>query len=242
MDSIIDNCATMFNDTNYTDNNIDNKIEEIGDLHLSTSIDTPMTADAFDKTDDEKIDIIASHFTHIMETLGLDLADDSLSGTPRRVAKMFVKERFRGLNPASYPSISLFENTYQYNKMLVEKNITVKTTCEHHFLPITGRAHVAYISSGKVIGLSKINRIVDHFARRPQVQERMTCQVLEALKEALGTDDVIVLIEAKHHCVSSRGIQDDHSSTVTIEYSGKFINHSRRNEFLEYVKQGLGGE
>lgn len=231
----------MFNDNNISGAAADKTIDEIGDLHLGTSIDTPMRADAFDKTDEEKIDIISDHFRHIMETLGLDLTDDSLNGTPRRVAKMFVKERFRGLNEANYPNISLFENTYQYNKMLVEKNITVKTTCEHHFLPITGRAHVGYISSGKVIGLSKINRIVDHYARRPQVQERMTRQILEDLKAALDTDDVIIIVEAKHHCVSSRGIQDDHSSTVTIEYSGKFINHSRRNEFIEYVKQDLGG-
>lgn len=231
----------MFNDNNISGAAADKTIDEIGDLHLGTSVDTPMRADAFDKTDEEKIDIISDHFRHIMETLGLDLTDDSLNGTPRRVAKMFVKERFRGLNEANYPNISLFENTYQYNKMLVEKNITVKTTCEHHFLPITGRAHVGYISSGKVIGLSKINRIVDHYARRPQVQERMTRQILEDLKAALDTDDVIIIVEAKHHCVSSRGIQDDHSSTVTIEYSGKFINHSRRNEFIEYVKQDLGG-
>jgi GTP cyclohydrolase I len=231
----------MFNDNNIAGAAADKSIDEIGDLHLGTSIDTPMRADAFDKSDEEKIEIISDHFRQIMETLGLDLTDDSLSGTPRRVAKMFVKERFRGLNEENYPSISLFENTYQYNKMLVEKNITVKTTCEHHFLPITGRAHVGYISSGKVIGLSKINRIVDHYARRPQVQERMTRQVLEDLKAALDTEDVIIIVEAKHHCVSSRGIQDDHSSTVTIEYSGKFINHSRRNEFIEYVKQDLGG-
>jgi GTP cyclohydrolase I len=231
----------MFNDNNIAGAAADKSIDEIGDLHLGTSIDTPMRADAFDKSDEEKIEIISDHFRQIMETLGLDLTDDSLSGTPRRVAKMFVKERFRGLNEENYPSISLFENTYQYNKMLVEKNITVKTTCEHHFLPITGRAHVGYISSGKVIGLSKINRIVDHYARRPQVQERMTRQVLEDLKASLDTEDVIIIVEAKHHCVSSRGIQDDHSSTVTIEYSGKFINHSRRNEFIEYVKQDLGG-
>lgn len=231
----------MFNDNNLSKAQLDQKIEEIGDLHLATSVDTPMRPDAFDKTDEEKIAKISNHFRQIMETLGLDLSDDSLSGTPRRVAKMFVKERFRGLDSRNYPNISLFDNTYQYNKMLVEKNITVKTTCEHHFLPITGRAHVGYISSGKVIGLSKINRIVDHYGRRPQVQERMTRQILEDLKAALDTEDVVVIIEAKHHCVSSRGIQDDHSSTVTIEYSGKFINHSRRNEFIEYVKHDLAG-
>jgi GTP cyclohydrolase I len=230
----------MFNDNNHADVLLSDHIDEIGDLHLATNIDTPLRPDAFDKSDDEKIAIIADHFKVIMETLGLDLTDDSLSGTPRRVAKMFVTEKFRGLNDNNKPRISLFENSYQYNKMLIEKNITVKTTCEHHFLPITGRAHVAYISSGKVIGLSKINRIVDHYARRPQVQERMTKQILEALKEALETDNVIIAIEAKHHCVSSRGIQDDHSSTVTIEYDGDFINANVRNEFLEYVKNDLG--
>jgi GTP cyclohydrolase I len=229
----------MFNDNNHSTVAFDNKIDEIGDLHLSTSVDTPMRPDAFEKSNEEKIDIISSHFEKIMETLGLDLSDDSLSGTPRRVAKMYVSEIFKGLDDRNKPKISVFDNVYQYNKMLVEKNITVKSTCEHHFLPITGKAHVAYISSGKVIGLSKINRIVDHYARRPQVQERMTRQILEALKEALDTEDIIVLIEAKHLCVSARGIEDESSSTVTLEYGGQFNNQSRRNEFIEYVKQDL---
>lgn len=229
----------MFNDNNHSTVAFDNKIDEIGDLHLSTSVDTPMRPDAFEKSNEEKIDIISAHFEKIMETLGLDLSDDSLSGTPRRVAKMYVSEIFKGLDDRNKPKISVFDNVYQYNKMLVEKNITVKSTCEHHFLPITGKAHVAYISSGKVIGLSKINRIVDHYARRPQVQERMTRQILEALKEALDTEDIIVLIEAKHLCVSARGIEDESSSTVTLEYGGQFNNQSRRNEFIEYVKQDL---
>lgn len=214
-------------------------IDEIGEQHFMTSIDTPMRTDAFDRSDNEKIDIIAEHFEKIMETLGLDLADDSLSGTPRRVAKMFVNEKFKGLNKMNRPSISLFDNVYQYDKMLIEKNIKVESTCEHHFLPITGMAHIAYISSGKVIGLSKLNRIVDYYSRRPQVQERLTRQIAEALKDALDTKDVIVAMEAKHHCVSSRGIEDPHSTTVTLEYSGKFKEQSLRNEFMDYVRNKM---
>jgi GTP cyclohydrolase I len=213
--------------------------DQIGDMHYSESLDTPMKADAFALSNEEKIKIIETHFAHIMDTLGLDLTDDSLKGTPKRVAKMFVQEKFRGLDEANMPSISLFQNKYQYNKMLVEKNINVQSTCEHHFLPIVGKAHVGYISSGKVIGLSKINRIVDHFARRPQVQERMTKQILSALMEALDTEDVIVVIEAAHMCVSSRGIEDHDSSTITIEYSGEFINQHKRNEFMDMVKSNL---
>ncbi len=213
--------------------------DEIGSEHVMTSIETPMRDDAFDLSDNEKIDVIAEHFKVIMETIGLDLNDDSLAGTPKRVAKMFIKEKFKGLNKMNKPSISLFDNVYQYSKMLIEKNIKVESTCEHHFLPITGMAHVAYISTGKVIGLSKINRIVDFYARRPQVQERLTRQIVEALKEALDTKDVIVAMEAKHHCVSSRGIEDPHSTTVTLEYSGEFENQGRRNEFMDYVRNKM---
>jgi len=222
-----------------TQTKVFNNIDEIGEQHIMTSIETPMRADAFDKCDNEKIDIIARHFEKIMETIGLDLSDDSLSGTPRRVAKMFVKEKFKGLNKMNKPAISLFDNTYQYSKMLIEKNIKVESTCEHHFLPITGMAHVAYISTGKVIGLSKINRIVDYYSRRPQVQERLTRQIVESLKEALDTKDVIVAMEAKHHCVSSRGIEDPHSTTVTLEYSGKFEEQGLRNEFMDYVRNRM---
>jgi len=213
-----------------------NVSDSIGDNHVSTSLNTPLKKDAFELSDDQKIDIISEHFEQIMETLGLDLTDDSLKGTPKRVAKMFTKEIFKGLNPANKPSISLFENKYQYNKMLIEKNITVKSTCEHHFLPVIGKAHVGYISSGKVIGLSKINRLVDYYSRRPQVQERLTRQILEGLKEALYTNDVIVIVDAKHFCVSCRGIQDDASSTITVEYDGAFINQQRRNEFMDFIK------
>jgi GTP cyclohydrolase IA len=210
--------------------------EEVGDEHLSTSIDTPMKADAFDISDDEKIKRITEHFTQIMETLGLDLTDDSLKGTPQRVAKMYVKEIFSGLNPANKPKIALFENKYQYNQMLVEKDITFYSNCEHHFVPIFGKAHVAYISNGQVIGLSKLNRIVQYFAKRPQVQERLTVQIAKELQKILNTEDVAVLIDAKHLCVSSRGVQDINSATVTSYYGGKFENELTRQEFLKYLE------
>ncbi len=209
--------------------------DEIGDEHILTSIETPLRQDAFDLTDKEKIQIIQTHFAEIMKTLGLDLTDDSLKGTPQRVAKMYVEEIFSGLNPANFPDIKLFDNKYQYNEMLVEKDITFYSNCEHHFVPIIGKAHVSYISSGKVIGLSKINRIVQHFAKRPQVQERLTVQILNSLKEILKTEDVAVVIDAVHLCVSSRGIKDDSSKTVTAQYSGKFLEESTKSEFLKYI-------
>lgn len=210
-------------------------IDEMGDNHISTSIDTPMKEDAFVLTDNEKIQKIEHHFREIMETLGLDLKDDSLRGTPRRVAKMYVKEIFSGLNPANMPAIALFDNKYKYNEMLVEKNISFYSNCEHHFVPIMGKAHIAYISNGKVIGLSKLNRIVEYFAKRPQVQERMTVQIAGKLKEILGTEDIAVVIDAKHLCVSSRGVEDDSSSTVTAYYGGKFQQQATKDEFLRYV-------
>jgi GTP cyclohydrolase IA len=210
--------------------------EEIGDEHIGTSIDTPMKDNAFDMNDEEKIKQIAHHFTQIMETLGLDLTDDSLKGTPQRVAKMYVKEIFSGLNPANKPKIALFENKYQYNQMLVEKDITFYSNCEHHFVPIFGKAHVAYISSGQVIGLSKLNRIVQYFAKRPQVQERLTVQIAKELQKVLQTEDVAVLIDAKHLCVSSRGVQDINSATVTSFYGGAFANETTKQEFLKYIE------
>lgn len=210
--------------------------EEMGDQHLSTSIDTPMREDAFDRSDDEKVELIEERFREIMEILGLDLTDDSLKGTPYRVAKMYVKEIFSGLNPANRPKIALFDNKYRYSQMLVEKNILLQSTCEHHFLPIYGIAHVAYISSGKVIGLSKINRLVQYYAKRPQVQERLSTQILEELKTTLQTDDIAVYIDAKHMCVSTRGIKDVSSSTVTTAYAGKFLEESYRREFLEAIR------
>jgi GTP cyclohydrolase I len=214
---------------------IDILIDEIGDEHVSTSVETPLRADAFDLTDEEKIHKIAQHFGQIMDILGLDRSDDSLSGTPKRVAKMYVKEIFSGLNPENFPDIKLFENKYQYNQMLVEKNILFYSNCEHHFVPIIGKAHVAYISSGKVIGLSKINRVVQHFAKRPQVQERLTMQITNALKKVLETEDVAVIIDATHLCVSSRGVKDVNSSTVTAHFCGKFEEEHTKNEFLKYL-------
>lgn len=211
-------------------------IDEIGDNHVGTSAETPMREDAFVLSDDEKVDRIQESVKEILLTLGMDLTDDSLSGTPKRVAKAFVKELFAGLNPENKPGLSTFENKYKYGEMLVEKNIVLYSTCEHHLLPIVGRAHVAYISKGRVIGLSKMNRIVDHFAKRPQVQERLTMQVVQALQEALGTDDVACVIDAKHLCVNSRGIKDIESSTVTAEYGGIFKNKETKQEFLDYIK------
>lgn len=210
-------------------------IEEIGDEHVATSLETPMKPDAHSISDKEKIAKIAEHFAEIMDTLGLDLQDDSLRGTPLRVAKMYVEEVFSGLNPKNKPKVKLFENKYGYNEMLVEKDIKVHSFCEHHFVPIIGVAHVAYINSGKVVGLSKLNRIVEYFGKRPQVQERMTMQIANELKEALGTEDVAVIIDAKHMCVSLRGVEDTSSSTITASYSGAFQNDETKKEFLQYI-------
>jgi GTP cyclohydrolase I len=215
---------------------INEKFELLGDAHQMTSADTPLRPDAFVKSDDEKIEAIQGYFHKIMEELGLDLNDDSLSGTPYRVAKMYVKEMFAGLNPKNKPKLSVFDNKYHYNKMLVESEITFNSACEHHFLPIVGKAHVGYISSGKVIGLSKINRIVDFYARRPQVQERMSIQIFKELKEALQTDNVIVVVEAEHMCVSSRGVNDKSSKTTTIEYGGVFEDIYLRSDFFKLIK------
>jgi GTP cyclohydrolase I len=211
-------------------------IEEMGDEHKASSVDTPLRSDAFDKTDDEKIAAIEPHFRAIMEILGMDLRDDSLRGTPLRVAKMYVKELFQGLNPANMPNMTLFENKFQYNEMLVEKNINFYTNCEHHFVPFFGKAHVAYISSGKVIGLSKLNRLVEYFSKRPQVQERLTMQIGKALQTVLQTQDVAVMMDAKHLCVSSRGVKDDSSNTITSFFGGKFQEENTKLEFLKYIE------
>lgn len=197
---------------------------------------TPMRPDAFEMSDEDKIEAIEKDFRHIMHTLGLDLTDDSLRATPHRVAKMYVKEIFSGLDPQKKPRMSSFENKYRYGQMLVEKNITLYSTCEHHFLPIVGKAHVAYISHGSVIGLSKLNRIVDYYARRPQVQERLTMQIVRELQRALGTEDVACIIDAKHLCVNSRGIRDVASATVTAEYGGAFRDEAVRREFLRFIE------
>ena len=209
--------------------------EDIGDNHFWTSIETPMNDSAFEQTAEEKKAKIAHHFREIMDTLGLDLKDDSLKGTPDRVAKMYVEEIFSGLDPMNKPKIALFENKYQYGEMLVEKNITLFSNCEHHFVPIIGKAHIAYISKGKVIGLSKLNRIAQYFAKRPQVQERLTIQIGKELEKVLGTKDVAVIIDAEHLCVSSRGVKDVNSATVTSYYGGKFENQETKKEFLAYL-------
>lgn len=210
-------------------------IDEIGNNHICTSIDTPMKINAFDITDAEKIKAIEKHFESIMNIIGLDLTDDSLKGTPHRVAKMYIKEIFQGLNPANKPSMALFDNKFKYNEMLVEKNISFYSTCEHHFVPIIGKAHLAYISSGKVIGLSKLNRLVEYYAKRPQVQERLTTQIAIELQKVLATEDIAVVIDAKHLCVASRGVEDDTSSTITAFYGGAFKTEEKKNEFLKYL-------
>lgn len=214
---------------------LDDQVEEKGDQHHFASLETPMREDAFRLDDELKIELIGEHFKSIMEILGLDLNDDSLKGTPARVAKMYVKEVFSGLNPVNKPAVTLFDNKYRYNQMLVEKDITVFSNCEHHFVPIFGRAHVAYISSGKVIGLSKLNRIVQYFSKRPQVQERLTVQIANELRQVLDTEDIAVLIDARHMCVCMRGVEDHASTTITSYYGGKFQKEETRGEFLRYL-------
>lgn len=220
-----------------TDQNLNGfSFEEVGDDHLFTGLETPMKKDAFKISDHKKKEKIASLFKEIMDVMGLDLTDDSLQGTPERVAKMYIDEIFSGLNPANKQKVALFDNKYKYNQMLVEKNITFYSNCEHHFVPIIGKAHVAYISSGKVIGLSKLNRIVQYYAKRPQVQERLTNQIAEELKAVLKTEDVAVIIDAKHLCVSSRGVKDDTSSTVTSYFGGKFNSQEKIVELQNTLK------
>lgn len=207
-------------------------ISEINPIDL---INTPLRPDAFDRSDEDKIAEIAYHFRQIMETLGLDLEDDSLNGTPERVAKMYVQETFSGLNPENKPAISLFENKYGYKKMLLEKDITLYSNCEHHFVPIIGKVHIAYLPHEQVLGLSKLNRLVQYYAKRPQVQERLTLQIAYGLKEILGHEDIAVMIEADHLCVASRGIKDTNSVTITSEYLGKFQEETLQREFLTYI-------
>ncbi len=206
-----------------------------GDDHFSANMDTPLREDAFEISNQEKIASIEKDVARILETLGMDLTDDSLSGTPKRVAKMFVNELFAGLHPDNKPKASTFDNKYKYNEMLVERNITLYSTCEHHLLPIVGRAHVAYISNGTVVGLSKMNRLVDYYAKRPQVQERLTLQIVKALQDVLNTKDVACVIDAKHLCVNARGIRDIESSTVTAEFGGAFKKAEVKKEFLGYL-------
>jgi len=215
-----------------------NNNEQIADPETdfnAPAFNTPLRPDAFELDDETKIELIQKHFTGIMQVLGLDLEDDSLRDTPKRVAKMYVKEIFSGLNPANKPTPTLFKNLFNYGQMLVERNISVYSNCEHHFVPIVGKAHVAYISKGEVIGLSKLNRIVQYYAQRPQIQERLTIQIANAIREALGTEDVAVIIDAHHHCVSSRGVRDVNSTTLTAEYCGRFLDAEVKNEFLKYI-------
>jgi GTP cyclohydrolase I len=218
------------------DKELNTIVDLIGDNHLSTSEDTPLRDDAFDLSDTEKIEIIEKRVADILYTLGMDMTDDSLKGTPNRVAKMYVSEIFSGLNPRNKPKASTFDNKYKYGEILVEKNITLYSTCEHHLLPIVGKAHIAYISNGNVVGLSKMNRIVQYYAQRPQVQERLTIQIVRELQNVLNTKDVACVIDAKHLCVNQRGIKDISSSTVTCEFGGVFKNESKKQEFLDYIK------
>ena len=211
-------------------------LELIDQDHKNFSIETPLREDAFEISDDEKISIIQKNVKEILTTLGMDMTDDSLKGTPKRVAKAYVSELFGGLNPKNLPTSSTFDNKYQYGEMLVEKNITVFSTCEHHLLPIYGKAHVAYFAQDRVVGLSKMNRIVDYYARRPQVQERLNIQVVRALQKILKTDDVACIIDAKHMCVNSRGIRHIDCSTVTGEFGGKFKDKLTKREFLDYIR------
>ena len=216
--------------------NPDRKIFDIlAGAPVTASLETPVREDAFEMEDHIKIELIEEHFKEILYILGLDLNDDSLSGTPHRVAKMYVKEVFSGLNPANKPAVKLFENKYQYSEMLIEKNITLYSYCEHHFVPIIGKVHVAYISNGMVIGLSKLNRLVEYYAKRPQVQERLTKQIAEGLREALQSEDVAVMIDAAHLCVASRGIKDTNTSTITTSYSGAFREEKTKLEFISLV-------
>lgn len=231
------NGANGVNGQHLSSNGYEHHDDDVGDAHISTSVDTPIRPDAFELDDSTKISLITDHFEQIMHILGLDLTDDSLQGTPQRVAKMYVKEIFSGLNPANKPEVKTFANNYNYKEMLVEKDITFYSQCEHHFVPIIGKAHVAYISSGRVVGLSKLNRIVQYYARRPQVQERMTRQIAEELKKSLNTEDVAVILAADHLCVASRGVQDTGSRTITADYGGRFETDPKtKEEFLKYLE------
>jgi len=209
--------------------------DEVGENHLFTTIETPLRSDAFKIDDDLKIELIEKNFREIMHILGLDLNDESLKDTPKRVAKMYVKEVFSGLNPENKPKTTIFNNNFKFKEMLVEKDITIYSYCEHHFVPIFGKAHIAYFPNGHVIGLSKLNRIAQYYAKRPQVQERLTIQIANELKETLGSEDVAVIIDANHMCVASRGVNDVNSSTITSSFHGKFLNESVRSELLKYV-------
>lgn len=186
-------------------------------------------------TNKEKIDAIAHHFSSIMKILDLDLNDDSLKDTPKRVAKMYVEEIFEGLDDSKIPNIKKFENSFDYKGIILEKNISLFSLCEHHFVPIIGKAHIGYFANKKIVGLSKLNRIVNFFSKKPQVQEKLTVQIVDFLKKELETEDVACIIDAQHLCVSMRGIKDVNSWTTTAEYSGKFLESNFKNEFLQLI-------
>jgi GTP cyclohydrolase I len=225
----------MNNDQTKTITDPSHLLDMIENEKSVQSANTPLKPNAFEIDDETKIELISKHFSAIMNILGLDMDDDSLRDTPDRVAKMYVKEIFSGLDPANKPEITLFNNKFSYRQMLVEKNIAVKSNCEHHFVPIVGKAHVAYISNGQVIGLSKLNRLVQYCSQRPQVQERLTIQIADEISQALGTEDIAVMVDAYHHCVSARGVKDVNRTTITTEYRGKFSQPEIRAEFLNLL-------
>jgi GTP cyclohydrolase I len=215
-----------------TDPELGQKVHE----HLvKMGVETPTIPNSYDRKD--KIEEIEGHFTYIMRILGLDLSDDSLIETPKRVAKMYVNEIFWGLDYDAFPKCTTVDNKMKYNEMVVERNVNVQSNCEHHFVIIDGLATVAYVPKDKVLGLSKINRIVEYFSKRPQIQERLTEQIFHTLQFILETQDVAVLIDAQHYCVKSRGVEDTGSSTVTVRLGGGFkTDPSARNEFLSIAR------
>lgn len=227
--------------TNKTDPELGRRIQaHLTELGLATpTIQTPPGTSWTMKERKEKI---AELFAQIMQQMRLDLSDDSLIETPDRIAKMFLGETFWGLEPENFPKVTVVENKMKYDEMIVERNIQVSSTCEHHFLPIMGFAHVAYIPGQKVPGLSKINRIVEYFSRRPQIQERLTAQIFHALSHILGTDNIAVCIDAEHMCVKTRGVEDACSDTVTSKLGGVFKEDKTRAEFYSIVamKRSLG--
>ena len=219
-------------DKTKTDPVLGQKVHE----HLiSVGVETPVVDNGLSRA--EKIEKIEGHFDHIVTTLGLDLQDDSLMETPKRVAKMYVNEIFWGLDYDAFPKATVVENKMNYNEMVVERNISVQSNCEHHFVAIDGLATVAYVPKEKVLGLSKINRIVEYFSKRPQIQERLTEQIYHALSFILETENVAVMIDAQHYCVKSRGVEDTGSSTITSRLGGNFKAHPEvRAEFLALLK------
>lgn len=220
---------------NKTDPELGRRVEE---YLVKQGVNTPTHAQFLNFSDEYKIGFITEYFTHIMDVLGLDITDDSLTDTPKRVAKMYVNEIFWGLKPENFPKCTVIENKMGYDEMVVEKDITLMSNCEHHFVTIDGKAHIAYIPKDKVLGLSKLNRIVEYFSRRPQVQERLVEQIYHALSFILDTPDVAVVIEGVHYCVKSRGVEDHSSSTVTAKLGGCFKTEPDcRAEFMSLIRK-----